>query len=998
LLDTATQIAEGLNAAHQKGIIHRDIKPANIFVTPSGKVKILDFGLAKAGTETASELPMDAAGPDHPARAPQNLPADLTLSRIGVSMGTAGYMSPEQVRGEKLDARTDLFSFGLILFEMVTGSHPFRGQTAAELSAAILEDAPAPLPATVPPGLRAVILRCLQKSPDDRYQRAADVRSALQAVQGPPSVSRPEARPKRVARSLWLLIAVPLLAFLLLLGFNWHGSRDRLLHHETSAVAPASAPGAKLRKSVAVLGFENSSKRAQTAWLSTALPEMLATELSAGDQLRIIPAENVARMERDLSLPETNTLAGDTLKRVHSYLGSDLVLVGGYTALGNSSAEQLRVDVQLQDATTGETVASVAEAGSEINLFDLVSRVGSDLRQRIGIGELAPVEAAGVEASYPTSPAAARLYAEGLAKLRVYNSRDALDPLQKAVAADPKFPMAHYALAQAWSALGYDEKARDEAKLAFELSGSLSREDRMLVEGRYREMTQSWPVAIDVYRTLAGFYPDNAEYGLKLASAQTRGGKAKDALQTIVALKKLLPPQNEDPRLSLQEATALRWVGDPRGMLAASQRAARQAQAQGAKFVEASARLSEGSAHFSLGEKDQALAAWEESRRIWASADYPGELAKTLNNTGTVFYQMGNLPEADKRFEQALSIWKSTGNKAGQLNVLANIADLRTDEGDLAGAKVMELDVLSIAHELGGTDALTLIDLGDVEIGLGDVAGAIANDSEAEGLARENGNRLTLPAALAHVARAYYLRGDLQSAKKAVQEALDITRQTGDKPHAALASANWGEILMAGGDLPQARRNLQEAMQTRTKIGEDSNAAETRLQLAALSIQEGKPADAEHAAREVRDEYRKEAHPDDEIGADVVLLQALLAQNKSKEAKQELGSAKLLAAKSQNIPKRLALTIVDAQIQAAAGSPDQALQSLSSATRDAAKYALVPDQLEARFAHANVQLNSGKTAAGRAELAALKTDAAGKGFALIAQKATASLTKKQHAP
>ena len=182
LLDIAAQIAEGLNAAHQNGIIHRDIKPANIFVTPSGRVKILDFGLAKAAAEAVPDLPGETAAQDSQllSSKPENL--DLTLSRTGITMGTAGYMSPEQVRGEKLDARTDLFSFGLILFEMATGRRAFSGETATIVQQAILHQ---PLPPVrelnpeLPVALEQIIGKALEKDREVRYAKAAEMLADL---------------------------------------------------------------------------------------------------------------------------------------------------------------------------------------------------------------------------------------------------------------------------------------------------------------------------------------------------------------------------------------------------------------------------------------------------------------------------------------------------------------------------------------------------------------------------------------------------------------------------------------------------------------------------------------------------------------------------------------------------------------------------------------------------------------------------------------------------
>jgi eukaryotic-like serine/threonine-protein kinase len=964
-------------------VIHRDLKSTNAVVTPEGRVKVLDFGLAARMRDAELQQANTSQAP---------------LSESPMIVGTLPYLAPELLRGDPADARTDTWALGVLLYEMASGSHPFHGRTAFELSSAILREAPKPLPTSVPSGLGAVIFRCLEKLPDERCQRAGEVHSALEALRAAPPALLPPTPVRRLRWTNWFLFLMPLLFVILYLGLNWRELKDRLTHRQTQSVAtPAAVPSATLRKSVAVLGFKNASNRDETAWLSTALSEMLATELAAGEKLRIIPAENVARMERDLPLTETNTLATDTLKRIHNYLGSDLILVGGYTSLGKASGGQLRLDVRLQDAATGETVASVAEAGSEIDLFDVVSRVGSDLRNRLGVGAVAPVDVAGIQASYPTTPEAARLYALGLAKLRLMDPLPALDPLQKAVAADPKFPLAHSALARTWSGLGYDPKAEDEAKLAFQLSGDLSREDRLLVEGQYRTMTHDWKIATEIYRTLVRYFPDNAEYGLRLAGAQSFSGNPTDGMETIAVLKRFPPPQGDDPRIYLEEATAKSRLGDTKGMLEASVTAANKAAEQGSKFVEARAWLLEGNAQHHLGETDKALAAWEQSRRLWASANYPGEVAKTMNNIGMIREQMGDVTEAKKLYAGALSIWSTTGNKLGQMVALANLALIDHDQGDLAASRQMTEDSLAIAREVDAIPdiAETLVDLASLQIDLGDAAGARTSLLESVKFARQFGDLQNLAASLAAMARAFYVVGDMPGAKRSNQEALDLTRQIDDKAQTAIAKANWGEILVAEGDLTQGRKNLQQALEIRNGIDEKSNAAATRLQLAALSIEEGNAADAERVAREVREEFRKEGHRDDEIAADVVLIRTLLAQNKVKDAEQELGNARLLLVKSQSAPNRLAMRMVEAEFQAAAGKYEEALQNLSAANREAARYGFIPDQLKARLAHAEIELNSGKAVTGRAELASIRTDAAARGFGLIAQKANALMTNQR---
>src|ERR1700733_6483637 len=303
------------------------------------------------------------------------------------------------------------------------------------------------------------------------------------------------------------------------------------------------------RRSIAVLGFRNLSGRPEEGWLSTALAEMLSTELEAGEKLRLVSGEDIARTKLDLPLSDVDSLSPNTLSRLHKDLNSDLIVLGSYTALGEKPGTRIRLDLRLQDTAAGETIADVAVVGGETDLFDMVSQAGSRLREKLGVKAVSPVEAVSVRASSPSNREAARLYSEGLTRLRVFDALEARDLLQEAIAADPKFSLAHSALAEAWSRLGYDKKAQQEARQAYDLSASLSREEKLTVEGRYHDIDHEYEKAIEIYRALFTLFPDNVDYGLKLAAVQTRGGQGHDALATVESLRKLAPPASEDPRI-----------------------------------------------------------------------------------------------------------------------------------------------------------------------------------------------------------------------------------------------------------------------------------------------------------------------------------------------------------------------------------------------------------------------------------------------------------------
>ena len=306
-----------------------------------------------------------------------------------------------------------------------------------------------------------------------------------------------------------LMLMIVLLALTGIAAYRWRTSL-------ALRAAAKSNPGPQItpRRSVAVLGFRNLPGRPEEDWLSTALSEMLSTELAAGGGLRLVSEEDVSRAKRDLRIGDGDTLAKSTLANLRINPGADVVVVGSCTPISGKGQKRIRVDVRLQDTHSGETIAEEAFTGDEESLFDVASKAGARLRERLGDHSLSAEAMNAARASLPSNTQAERLYAEGRAKFYDFEFLAARDLLIKAVAADPENAAAHDALAEAWSSLGYDVTAQEQAKQALDLSSVLSREEQLSIEGRYRELMRDWPKAIEIYRALTQFYPDNLEYGL----------------------------------------------------------------------------------------------------------------------------------------------------------------------------------------------------------------------------------------------------------------------------------------------------------------------------------------------------------------------------------------------------------------------------------------------------------------------------------------------------
>ena len=993
VLRFGVQMCHGLAAAHEQGVIHRDLKPSNLFITAENRLKILDFGLATL------------------LRPAEEADIARTMTEVqGRVVGTLPYMSPEQLRGEPTDARSDIYSAGAVLYEMATGSRPFPQSHSVQLMGAILHKEPAPLRSfndRLSPGLEAVILKALDKEKSERYQTSRELRTALETLTksfsgiGPPAL--PPAPPSGSSMSLtnapaksvpwrWIAAATTTAAAMALaFGLDAGHVRSRLFESRASDVnlSRATTPALASRRAIAVLAFRNASKQPDQAWLSTTLPEMLTTELGAGGNLRMIAGEDVTRMESDLGLPDAESYSAETLQRIGRILGTEDIVTGSYVAPGTG---QLRLDLRLQNVRTGETVDTISVTGNGervTDLVELIGRAGGQLRQTLGMEGRPPAAEAGLKASVPSNSVAAQLYAEGVEKLRRMDAKGAIEPLQKAIQKAPEYALAHSALAEAWSILGYDDRAQSEEQKALSLAGALTAEDRGLIQGRLYEFASQWDKAATFYLSLRTLYQDDLDYGLRQANAQIRGGKPKDALATISALRAISGPAGEDPRIDLRLAEATEMLGDFKSQEAAASRAAEKAEHQGSRRLAASAEWHRCTALVNVGDAASAKPACEKARDAAKAADDPLLQARSLTGLGYALSDQGDAAQALECHKQALRLVRGIGAQRDIAGALLNIANLEYAAGDLKGAHVHYQESLETSRAINNKQGIL-----DAEGGLaadlvasGESAAARQIYEDMLKTAREVGDQKNAAFALTGISLVLFEQGDMGAARQRIEEALKITQDAGMKGDYAYALITLGDINVAQDHLDKADKNYRDSLQLNQQLADRLGLAQTNVSQASLLLEQNHPAGAETLARQAADAFREQKNADLETDALATLARALISENNLSEARKAIERAKTLPAQDQGV--RLKLAIADAYLEAREGRAAEATRILTEAIQKASDMKLKGSEFEALLARAEIESQTGTTPSIKLLAKRLQADASAAGFALIARKASA---------
>jgi class 3 adenylate cyclase/tetratricopeptide (TPR) repeat protein/TolB-like protein len=738
------------------------------------------------------------------------------------------------------------------------------------------------------------------------------------------------------------------------------------------------------RPTVAVMGFKNLG-HPDVEWLSSALSEMLSTEMGSSDAVRTISPEDVSTAKVDLGLGSVPIYNMAALSKIRRMLHSEYVISGAYVAMGSGGGDSIHIDVHLQDADTGEAIFSLGEDGTIGNLPELLRKVATGLRGRLGVQSESQSSGAGSQATagLPSNPEALRWYTEGVAKLRVFDALGARELLEKAVALEPNLALPHVGLARAWELLGYDEKARGEAKLAVERSRGLPPRDQRLIEAEYHEMNSEWDQAISIYQALWVLYPDEPDYALALANAQTAAGKGQGALGTLEKLGGQAQ-MKDDPRVDLSVTLAAESLGDAHKQRDAAQASAEKATREGSRLLAAHAYWQLCSAYYTLGEFQKGEEACNSSN---GAAPFDDEIkARSQTVLANMMFAEGHVAEALEMRRQALETARRIGSRKDIVGALINLANLHSYQGEKVASKKEYIEAIEVAREINDKQQLLKAE-NDLAVDLSseaDYGGANQMYGQSLATARAINDKDGISRALMNLGVLSLQLGDVAQATRLIQEAVAVAQQADLQSNTASGLMALGDIQMTEDSLPDARKSYETGLGLFKQQGDQAQIANSRLSLANLELEVGDPQASEALARQAMAEFRSEKLVDNEASAHETLSRALLQEGRLAEAQAEIDSASGISVQDRAV--RISLEITAARLQAREGKTQAALRAAESVLAETRKLKIKSLELQARLATEEIRLAvDGKAA--RNNLIALEKEAKDMRFALVARYA-----------
>lgn len=897
-----------LEAAHNEKVVHRDLKPQNIMIDAEGKIYVMDFGIARS---------VGAEG----------------LTMTGGYVGTPGYMSPEQVKGDEVDGRSDIFTMGIILYELLTNKMPYSAETVqrsmykrtVERSAPVTEIDP-----TVPQYLSEVVAKCLEIDAQERYQTAHELWTDLETwhageTNATSLVVRRHVRQAFGKPTIPIAAAVVLLVVLgIVVARRWTS---------TSGVAKTEAAVIPSR-ALAVFPFRNASGDPKLDWLGASLGEMLTNDIGQSASLRTISEERVSQVLHDLRIAPDARIEPATIDQLTQFTNADVVVSGEFAKFG----DEVRIDATITDRKNGTQIPVKAQAASEKEVLKAVDALAAQIRQNLALSSSAigELETTAFKPS-STSIEALRDFARGEQLERLGKNLDATEAFKSAVGHDPDFALAYSKLSETLAEAHQDDQAQSASLKAVELSATLPKQEKYLIAATHADILKQYPKAIESYAALARASPGNTDVLLHLASLYGKSGTVDLELATLEKVR-TLDPKNAAVLLALGRAE-LDSNNAPKGLedLNSALNLAIQA---GNDEQKADVLQAIGVGYEGLQRPDDALQKYQESLDIKRRVGMKSGIAASLDAIANLESSMGNPDPALKNFQESLKIRREIGDKAGIGDVLNDLAGFYEDHGQAEQALKLYKESLQIQIDLGTeqTRALLLNNIGNIYLGQGNYQDAQTYYEQALQL-REKFN---VPADIAetrhNIAETATDLGMYDKALDQYHQALDLQRKAGNKQMAAYETSSLGTVFGYQGRYGAALSANEEAMKTFRELGERSLKTVTIGECYGQALaQVGKHAEADQALADVLTLARELKNPDE-----VARIQGLQGDNAYyrgdlKAARQAYADALKSAPKSADVRLTLTAKFNVTKMDVAEAHPQTALPKLSAITNDANK-------------------------------------------------------------
>jgi serine/threonine protein kinase/Tfp pilus assembly protein PilF len=770
VVDVIQQVCLALEAAHGAGVVHRDLKPQNIMVDQQGRVAVMDFGIARS---------LELGG----------------MTQTGALIGTPEYMSPEQVRGEHVDARSDLFTLGIICCEVLSGKLPYQADTAMASMFMRTKERAIPvdrLDRSIPPFFGSVVAKCLELDPKDRFQSAREMFDALESWKsGSAAPIRVRSRrwTQKLLRKKFLIVsasAVVLLAGALIL------LRDKLPFHFSSA--PAAVPV----RSLAVLPFRNASGDSSLDWLGQSLAAMLTTDVGQSAHFRSVPTDRVDQILHDLRITPSTDLDQATLKRVADFSNADTLVWGQFTKIG----DQVRIDATLRDPSRPTPMSLKATAPNANEILGAVSQLAESLRQNLSLssGVLNELRSGAFKPS-SQSVQALRFYNEGLEFARQANPTEAAKKFEAAVQADQNFALAFAMLASADSRLGgqdNQDNAEQMARRALSLSENLSPEERDRIQAISAQVTGDTRKAIDAYANLAKVFPNDADIHFELGGLYERTNSLEPA-QTEFAKVLALDPKYVNALLGAGRIQIK--LGNPQPALDILSRALLLAGDIENQRAKGDALQGMGVAYKIMNRLDDALNYYNQALEIRRASGNNIGVASTLGEIAQVQNRQKNSAEALKNYQGALQIQRQISDKRGTANTLINLGTLYESQAKAGDAMKSYKEALEIERDLGDENlqALCMNNIGNILLTEAQFSDALIYFQNSLQLREHTKVPGDLAQTYHNLGETASRLGNYDQATDDYLKALDFWRTAGNQRGAAITSYNLGSVFEAQG-------------------------------------------------------------------------------------------------------------------------------------------------------------------------------------------------------